>query len=310
MPRSKFEGHTAPKIMNYTTNTRLEEFLEKHCLCHTKNKQLISLSRVLKVCYDQSGKDDFAKISKKLENECSVYRYIDSEKWVYVHVMHALMLNAPKKMTSVGDEFLDILGGLDKEDYADVDCMAKEILSTRPDVILMAKKMVDTNIQAISSALEQLDSIKKAIVERQELIKKYQTDVQDIYKDTRDRLEAAAIAVEEMTVGDHPKDSLEAESGDSTKKVKKTNGTIYLLQFVDRNGEEYFKVGKTTQKLKTRLAKYKDYVLLHSRETETVKEVEDKIIKKYDDAFKKHSGKEWFTGDKYKMILIIDECCC
>lgn len=84
-------------------------------------------------------------------------------------------------------------------------------------------------------------------------------------------------------------------------------GNIYLLYFKDN--KEYYKVGRTKQTLKDRLKKYKNYTLIHSKSTNDIVGVENKIIEDFGKKYKSYKGREWFVGgkaDKEEMIKIID----
>jgi hypothetical protein len=91
----------------------------------------------------------------------------------------------------------------------------------------------------------------------------------------------------------------------------KYDGIIYLLCFTNETEGEYFKVGMTRGNIKKRLYGYKrendPYVCVIHKETSDVVNVESNIVTEFNRNFQLFRGREWFKGDKHKMLDIIEK---
>jgi len=92
--------------------------------------------------------------------------------------------------------------------------------------------------------------------------------------------------------------------------TNKNYGTIYLLQPFEFKEKKLpiFKVGKTKRTADNRLAEYsKNSKVILTRETKNIDNIEKHIIKNFNLEFKLSKGREYFIGNKKKMMEIINE---
>ena len=89
-------------------------------------------------------------------------------------------------------------------------------------------------------------------------------------------------------------------------------GFIYLIQLSKFKNINVYKVGMTeSRKIKDRLNGYGklgiDYFVEYYQNIDTARDLESKIIKKFNEHFLLYEGKEWFMGNCNEMINIIKD---
>ena len=87
------------------------------------------------------------------------------------------------------------------------------------------------------------------------------------------------------------------------------SGMVYLLQPADDLGSNCFKIGMSKSNTTKRINQYgSKSQIICTRECSNPRDVEKTLIKKFNKLFQLYKGREYFTGDKLKMIECFDQC--
>jgi len=276
--------------------------IEKYNLAHTRNKYFMSVEGIICHLFGRTNKRNVHVLECSSANTIrsklvahSILEEQDGEYYIHVAFFVAIYntLGADdvhdvelRDTSDLGKDFVDAVNEIKETTYKTV----PNIGSTDGDMMITLNDLRNKQDYIISLLEQQHHSMPQQ--QNEDMI-------------------TADDSVSNVSAGsdDTPIESVKV----TTKKVSKEAkgpiaGSIYLLYFKDN--KEYYKVGRTKQALKERLKKYKNYTLVHSKETSDIVGTENKIIDDFGKKYKLYKGREWFIGgkdDKKTMIGIIDE---